>query len=50
MAIAPGKATTVSLRFTMPEGMGGPHQFDIHLRTNDPVEPEKLLVVKSDWR
>jgi hypothetical protein len=50
MAIAPGGETTVSLNFTMGQGMGGPHEFRVHLRNNDPVEPEKLLVVKSDWR
>lgn len=33
----------------MPEGMGGPHQFNVHIRTNDPVEPERTLIVKSDW-
>jgi hypothetical protein len=30
--------------------MEGPHLFRIHLRTNDPVEPEKLLAVKSNWK
>jgi hypothetical protein len=34
----------------MHEGMGGPHEFHLHLRSDDPLEPEKLLVVKSDWR
>lgn len=33
----------------MHEGMGGQHQFRVHLRTNDPVEPEKLLTVLSNW-
>jgi hypothetical protein len=39
----------VSLVYTMHEGMGGPHEFHVRLRTNDPVEPEKVLVVKSNW-
>jgi hypothetical protein len=39
----------VSLTYTMHEGMGGPHEFHVQLRTNDPVEPEKVLVVKSTW-
>jgi hypothetical protein len=30
--------------------MGGPHRFDIRLRTNDPQQPEKVLIVTSDWR
>jgi hypothetical protein len=34
----------------MHPGMGGPHRFDIHLRTNDPQQPEKVLIVKSDWQ
>lgn len=33
----------------MHAGMGGPHEFRVVLRTNDPVEPEKALVAKSDW-
>jgi len=34
----------------MHQGMEGRHEFRVHLRSDDPVEPEKLLVVKSDWR
>jgi hypothetical protein len=30
-------------------GMGGPHEFRVHLRTNDPTEPDKILVAKSNW-
>jgi hypothetical protein len=33
----------------MHEGMGGAHEFRVHLRTNDPAEPETLLVSKSNW-
>ncbi len=33
----------------MHPGMEGPHTFHVHLRTNDPQEPEKLLVVRSNW-
>jgi hypothetical protein len=50
MAIASGEETTVSLEFTMHKGMEGLHEFRIHLRTNDAVEPEKLLAVRSDWK
>ncbi|NPV09998.1 MAG: hypothetical protein HPY83_18795 [Anaerolineae bacterium] len=39
----------VSLDFTMPEGMGGPHDFRVRLKTNDPLEPERVLQVISDW-
>jgi hypothetical protein len=33
----------------MHEGMGGPHQFRVHLLTDDPSEPETLLTVRSNW-
>ncbi len=29
--------------------MGGQHQFDVHVKTNDPAHPEQLLVVRSNW-
>ena len=40
----------MSLTFMMHKGMDGPHEFRVHLRSNDPVQPEKLLAVKSDWK
>lgn len=33
----------------MHAGMDGPHEFRVHVLTNDPVEPEMLLVAKSNW-
>ena len=33
----------------MHEGMGGQHEFRVHLRTNDPEEPEKVLIARSNW-
>jgi hypothetical protein len=39
----------MTLTFSMHDGMGGPHEFVVALRTNDPVEPERSLIVKSDW-
>jgi hypothetical protein len=33
----------------MPPGMGGPHDFRVQLKTNDPIQPEKELVVLSNW-
>jgi len=33
----------------MHEGMGGPHEFVVPLRTNDPMTPERRLVVLSNW-
>jgi hypothetical protein len=29
--------------------MGGQHEFRVHLLTNDPVTPEKLLTIRSNW-
>jgi len=34
----------------MHEGMGGPHLFVIRLKTNDPVEPERALRIRSSWQ
>ena len=45
----PGQETTLTMDYMMHAGMDGPHRFDVHVRTNDPLEPEKLLVAKSDW-
>ncbi len=39
----------MSLAFTMHEGMGGPHEFLVPLRTNDPAAPERRLIVRSSW-
>ena len=37
------------MEFSMSATMAGPHEFRVHLRTNNPGEPEKVLVIKSDW-
>jgi len=29
--------------------MGGPHDFRVQIKTNDPIQPEKELVVLSNW-
>lgn len=33
----------------MHEGMDGPHDFRVKLKTNDPETPEVELTVLSDW-
>lgn len=33
----------------MHPGMEGQHDFRVQVRTNDPVEPEKELIVLSNW-
>jgi hypothetical protein len=37
------------MRYTMTAGMGGKHQFNVHIYTNDPREPDKVLISKSNW-
>jgi hypothetical protein len=39
----------VSLSFMMHAGMDGQHEFRVHLRTNDPAEPDKQLTILSNW-
>ena len=39
----------LTMEYTMPPGMGGPHEFHVLLRTNDPAEPETVLIARSDW-
>ena len=33
----------------MHAGMEGPHEFRVHVLTNDMAEPERLLTVLSNW-
>jgi hypothetical protein len=33
----------------MHEGMGGPHDFRVHLVTNDPQQSTKELTILSNW-
>jgi hypothetical protein len=49
MVLKPGETTTVSMEFTMHSGMEGYHDFRLHLLSNDPLQPEKELVVLSNW-
>ena len=50
MTLDPGQSTYVETpEFMMHEGMDGPHDFAIHLKTNDPKNPELLVHVLSDW-
>ncbi|MBI1281354.1 MAG: DUF1573 domain-containing protein [Anaerolineaceae bacterium] len=45
----PGEVATVSMRFSMHEGMDGEHEFRVHVRTTDPVNPDQQVVVLSNW-
>lgn len=50
MVLKPGESTIVqSTIFTMHEGMGGAHNFEVHLPTNDPSNPDVLVNVLSVW-
>jgi len=35
--------------FSMHEGMGGPHQFEIVVPSNDAIEPETSLIVAASY-
>lgn len=45
-----GERTTMSVAFMMYQGMGGLHDFRVHLRTNDPSTPDKTVQILSDWK
>src|SRR5689334_10104270 len=47
--IQPGQEALLSMSFVMHDGMGGKHRFLIDLKTNDPTQPLKQLVVLSNW-
>lgn len=47
--LAPGEAAIVSMEYSMHEGMGGPHEFNVHLNTNDPAQPETTFIALSNW-
>lgn len=47
--LSPGEITTIRTRFTMHVGMDGPHDFRVHVKTNDPNQPNKQLTILSNW-
>ncbi|MBI3176479.1 MAG: hypothetical protein HYZ35_00670 [Chloroflexi bacterium] len=49
MVLRPGETTTPSMQFLMHGDMGGPHDFRVHLLTNDPAQSDRTLMVLSDW-
>jgi hypothetical protein len=49
MILQPGESTVLSVEFTMPAEMGGPHDFRLHLPTNDPAQPDVVVTILSDW-
>lgn len=49
MTVNPGEEIVIRLRFTMHEMMGGPHEFRVHVLTNDPTQQEIPLTILSNW-
>jgi hypothetical protein len=50
MVLKPGQSTTLeSSIFMMHEGMDGPHDFRVHIKSNDPNNPDKTVTVLSNW-
>jgi hypothetical protein len=49
MVLQPGQSTQLSMSFMMQGDMGGPHDFRVHLPTNDPSAPDMTLQVLSNW-
>ncbi|HEY9153214.1 MAG TPA: hypothetical protein VIN60_10045 [Anaerolineales bacterium] len=50
MALNSGESTTIqSSIFMMHPGMDGPHDFAVHLKTNDPHNPDLIVHVLSNW-
>ncbi|RCK77090.1 MAG: hypothetical protein ANABAC_3515 [Anaerolineae bacterium] len=50
MVLKPGESTQIqSTVFTMNEEMGGPHDFAVTLKTNDPLRPSVVVNVLSNW-
>jgi hypothetical protein len=49
MELDPGEETKVKFSFSMHEGMDGPHEFSVKLRTNDVEQPEQEVTVLSNW-
>lgn len=49
MELDPGEEATVRFAFSMHEGMDGPHEFRVTMRTNDAEAPEQEVTVLSNW-
>lgn len=49
MTIPPGQESEVSMSYTMHDMMGGPHEFRVHVLTNDPNQAEIVLTALSNW-
>lgn len=46
--VKPGKQTSFVFPFAMHAGMGGPHHFEVHIKTNDPANPNLVFHVYAN--
>ncbi len=49
MTLQPGESTVISMEYLMHGDMGGPHDFRLHLKTNDQTQPDKTVTLLSNW-
>ena len=50
MVLQPGESTDItSSVFMMHPGMDGPHDYAVHLKTNDSSHPDLIVHVLSNW-
>ena len=50
MVLQAGESTDIqSSVFMMHPGMDGPHDYAVHLKTNDPQNPDLVVRVLSNW-
>jgi hypothetical protein len=50
MNLRPGESTRItSTVFFMHPGMDGRHNFGVHLKTNDPAQPDLVVNLLSNW-
>ncbi len=47
--LRPGQSTSLTAPFTMHAGMDGPHDFEIHIWSNDPQQPDTVVHVKANY-
>jgi hypothetical protein len=47
--LRPGQTTTITFGLMMHAGMGGYHDLRLHLKTNDPEEPDRTITIISNW-
>ncbi|MEE8355862.1 MAG: hypothetical protein V3R33_01015 [Anaerolineales bacterium] len=50
MVLEPGQSAILeSTPFMMHAGMDGPHDFQVHIKSNDPDQPDRTVTVLSNW-